>query len=70
MVKNEENLCRIRPSQTLAEGLDHYHAGHFAQTMGVCREVLREYPENAEALHLLGMTFIAAGQYNSLERFE
>ena len=65
MVKNEENLCQIRPSQTLAGGLDHYHAGNFAETMRVCREVLREYPENAEAIHLLGMAFIAAGQYHS-----
>jgi 2-polyprenyl-3-methyl-5-hydroxy-6-metoxy-1,4-benzoquinol methylase len=65
MAKNEENLCQIRPSQTLAEGLEHYHAGNFAQTMRVCQEVLRDYPQNAEALHRLGMTFIAAGQYSS-----
>jgi SAM-dependent methyltransferase len=65
MVKNEESLCRIRPSQALAEGLDQYHAGNFAETMRVCREILRECPGNAEVLHLLGMGFIATGQYDS-----
>lgn len=65
MVKNGESLCQTRPSQALAEGMAQYHAGNFAETMMVCREVLRECPGNTEALHLLGMSFIAAGQYDS-----
>ena len=71
MAQNEESLCQIRPSQALAEGLNQYRAGRFAETMRICQEVLRESPGNAEALHLLGMCLIAAGQYDgAVETFK
>jgi 2-polyprenyl-3-methyl-5-hydroxy-6-metoxy-1,4-benzoquinol methylase len=64
VMQNEESLCRIKPSAVLAEAMDQYRAGNFAETMGICREILRECPGNAEVVHLLGMSFIAAGQYD------
>lgn len=68
MPKDEENICQTKEAQGLAEGLQNYQAGNFAQSVKNCREVLRQYPWNAEAMHLLGGTFIAMQQYDSAVR--
>ncbi len=65
MITSETIFCQMTPSQRLARGRDHYRAGNFSETIRVCREILCECPGNTEALHLLGMTFIAAEQYDS-----
>lgn len=65
MLRSETSLSQTTPSCGLAEGLDRYRAGNFAEAIRICREVLSECPTNTEALHLLGKSLIAVGQYDS-----
>src|SRR5262249_30184341 len=42
----------------LTAGLGHYRAGHLEQARDTCRVVLAIDPRQADALHLLGVTFL------------
>lgn len=43
------------PAQLLISAIDHQNAGRFDEAEGLCREILRESPDYAEAWHLLGI---------------
>jgi protein O-GlcNAc transferase len=47
--------------QRMALALEHYSSGRLADTEGMCREILGVQPQNAEALHLLGVLAQRAG---------
>jgi protein O-GlcNAc transferase len=42
--------------------LQHYQAGNLAEAAGVCREIIADSPQNADALHLLGALLGQIGQ--------
>ena len=49
----------------LAEGLAHHRGGRFREAEELYRRVLAHDPRNADALHLLGLVALEAGQVDS-----
>jgi predicted O-linked N-acetylglucosamine transferase (SPINDLY family) len=56
------SLTRMTAPEALAIALDHLRSGRPAEAEGVCREVLAQVPELADAHRVLGMTLHAAGR--------
>ena len=49
-------------AEALSEGVRHHSAGRFREAEAVYREVLKTHPDNADALHLLGVLARQAGR--------
>lgn len=45
----------MKPDNTLQIALKYYHSGHIVEAERLCRKVLEQSPENAEALYFLGI---------------
>jgi predicted O-linked N-acetylglucosamine transferase (SPINDLY family) len=56
-------LMTIQQKMDLA--LEHYSSGRLVDTEGMCREILGIQPQNAEALHLLGVLAHRTGQLDA-----
>jgi tetratricopeptide (TPR) repeat protein len=59
----ESAIDRVPPAQTLALAEQRRQAGQLLSAEDLCQQVLRQHPEHAEALHMLGI--IAHGVGNS-----
>jgi protein O-GlcNAc transferase len=53
--------------QALALGIAHHQAGRLAQAEAVYREILAQFPNNSDALHLLGLLAGQAGRLDVAE---
>lgn len=49
-------------SQALQIALQHFQEGRFSETENICTQILHAIPENADALHLMGLTALRAGR--------
>jgi Flp pilus assembly protein TadD len=49
-------------SETLAEALERHRAGRLAEAQAMYNEILRRDPDNADALHMLGVAAAQGGQ--------
>jgi predicted O-linked N-acetylglucosamine transferase (SPINDLY family) len=49
-------------SATFEQALGHHQSGHFREAEALYREILKAEPENADALHLLGVAVFQAGR--------
>jgi len=56
--------AKTKKSQHLDIALQYYNSGNFQQAEVVCRQVLTQQPNNAEAWHLLGLIAAQAAQYD------
>ena len=52
-------------NKTFQLALKHYQAGNFQQAQSICREILNVQPDNADALHLLGIIYYQLNDYDS-----
>ncbi|MBM4146316.1 MAG: tetratricopeptide repeat protein [Nitrospira sp.] len=48
-------------NKALQLAVDHHHAGNLQKAVDVCREILKINPNDAEALHLLGVIYYQLG---------
>lgn len=55
--------------QKLQQALQHHHAGRVAEAEILYRQILKEEPGNADALHLLGVASIAQGLHQAAIEF-
>jgi protein O-GlcNAc transferase len=51
--------------QKMDLALEHFSSGRLVDTEGICREIIGVQPQNAEALHLLGVLAHRAGQLDA-----
>ncbi len=52
-------------SEALTEGVGHHKAGRLKEAEAVYRRILEADPENADALHLLGVVARQAGRHDA-----
>jgi protein O-GlcNAc transferase len=50
--------------KSLNSAIEHYQSGDFRKAESICRKVLKKRPENADALHFLGVICSASGQHD------
>ena len=50
-------------NKALQLAFEYYQAGNFQQVEHVCREILKDKPNNADAMCLLGMSYLQLGSY-------
>ena len=48
----------------LQQAISFYQAGQLQQAEQICQQILRNYPQHAEALHLLGVIAHQVGENN------
>ena len=58
----EEALLEDNPRAELNIGLEHHKAGRLAQAEKIYKKVLTANPQNAEALHLMGLASHHSGR--------
>ena len=51
--------------RTLAQATEHHKAGRLGEAEGLYREILNVEPENADALHRLGILAIQTQNYQA-----
>lgn len=51
-------------SEALAAAIEHHRAGRFAEAERIYRHILRDHPDHAAALHLLGLIAHEAGRHD------
>jgi protein O-GlcNAc transferase len=57
-----ETQFTVSPAATFAQALNAFHRGRTAQAVGLCADVLRQQPQHADALHLLGVLALQQGK--------
>src|SRR5262245_24816864 len=51
-------------SELLSRGLTHHRAGRFADAEMLYRQILYDWPNEVDALHLMGVLFAQTSQYD------
>src|SRR5882672_7604531 len=52
-------------SELLTRGLSHHRAGRFAEADLLYRQVLHDWPNDVDGLHLMGVLFAQTGQHET-----
>jgi FkbM family methyltransferase len=52
-------------SELLARGLNHHRAGRFAEAELLYRHILHDWPDDVDALHLIGVLFAQTAQFEA-----
>ena len=54
---------RVNHQELMLQALSHHRAGQYPEAESLCRRVLAEYPNHADALHVLGVISSQRGQF-------
>lgn len=55
--------------KALQRAIELYQAGDLKQAESACREIVENQPDNADALHLLGVLSYQAGNYDAAMKY-
>jgi Tfp pilus assembly protein PilF len=50
--------------KTLDLAIEYYQSGDLQQAENICRKMLKKKPNNADALHFMGVVYSNRGQYD------